>query len=237
MGFIVFRPSYLQEKQKSPLLARDLLITRSLILFSSFFILQIFIRGIFPNTNYFYGFYNNPGDYYRTKIFPYVILWLFALLVMYFIVISRRELNKKQITNTFVFLNNSSLALKLTKYYLTTKLPDFRKLAHESDPLNFDILFKKSITQDIDKLVQAFKANDLKPLNAAGVVKHVLYISEPLRNNLRDAIAKFFQEMALESSTNANLTLEIDNIWKKINKAFLQWESSIVYDEVSQQHK
>ena len=152
------------------------------------------------------------------------IIWLFpaTIIAIGLLVIKRRQYNQ----NLMNKLLGSDLASKLTKYFLLTQLSEIKTALDTSDPLDFDIKFKIAIEKNLNRLKKSFKANNIKIRSKKIIKKYVLTIAQPLRESLREAIGKNFTEIYLRDENPVeDQVVNYEEIWRKINKAFLQWES------------
>jgi hypothetical protein len=202
---------------------KQLFIIRSILYSTLSLIVILFLVSL---RNFVSNFYNyeriNPliGTYWFTL---FLLIPLIGILLYYY----RKERQKDQ-EKAYNELILSSLARNLTKYYLLTELSEIKDVLNSSNPLDFDISFKNVIENNLNLLKKSFRANNIKSTSNKVLKKYVLHIASPLRESLREAIGKNFTELYLNSDNAIPMEermINYDEIWKKVNKAFLQWES------------
>ena len=87
--------------------------------------------------------------------------------------------------------------------------------------------FKRTIESGIHRLRESCNSNGLKIKSDNGLKKYVLHVASPLRETLREAIGKNYTEIYLgDTIPSEERVVNYDEIWRKLNKAFLQWESN-----------
>ncbi|OLS24846.1 MAG: hypothetical protein HeimC3_17210 [Candidatus Heimdallarchaeota archaeon LC_3] len=209
------------ETQSNNYLRRDLYVSRLIISLFIAIIVSIFI--IWMN------FYFNSINIYGLSLglnllFIFISTILMIPLIIYTINYNTKRENIKA-NETLLELEKSSLARKLTKYYLLTRLSEIKNILDTTNPLTFDMKFKKAIEKNINELVNSFKSNGLTIKNTLGVKKIALEVASPLREHLREAIGKNFTELYLNGDYPTVSQIDFGEVWQKINKAYLQWES------------
>jgi hypothetical protein len=175
------------------------------------------------------GYYNNTGPWYNFQhvdfMYRVIAIWIlpwFGLLIYFY-----RRNQKTNEMETYGQLLNSQLALNLSKYYLLTRLSEIKNVLDTTDPLDFDMKFKRTIEGNVLRLKESCNSNGLKIKSEKGLKKYVLHVASPLRETLREAIGKNYTELYLSDTIpSEERVINYDEIWRKLNKAFLQWESN-----------
>ncbi|KKL99430.1 hypothetical protein LCGC14_1814520 [marine sediment metagenome] len=170
-----------------------------------------------------YSHYNFIRPFQGALFFSIILLSPIIVVIYYFFEMRRNT----QSEETFNQLINHHLAMNLTKYYLLTQLTEIKNVLNSSNPLDFDLSFKKIIESNLRLLKKSFVSNGIKVKSDFGLKKYVLHIASPLRESLREAIGRNFSELYLNDDIPSEERLiNYDEIWNKVNKAFLQWESN-----------
>ncbi|OLS21543.1 MAG: hypothetical protein HeimC3_35270 [Candidatus Heimdallarchaeota archaeon LC_3] len=219
----IFKTLY--EKNTNTLLIRDLIIYRLIIYISISILLGIILLYVYSMLT---GYYYSVGGIFDFSLFRYslqlIAVWSIPLLI--FLVYFYNKLIKKRRIETYDALMGSSLAKNLTRYYLLTRLSEIKTILNSTDPLDFDMKFKKTIENNISRLVESCNSNGISIKSKTGLKKYVLHIATPLRETLREAIGQNFTEIYLSDDIpSEERIINYDEVWRKINKAFLQWES------------
>lgn len=174
-----------------------------------------------------YGYYDS-NSYYDLSFVGHSIqlisVWMIPLLLYSLFYYKKRS--DKHCKETFEILMESSLARNLSRYYLLTRLSEIKTILNSTDPLDFDMKFKKTIENNIHRLVESCNSNGISIKSKKGLKRYVLHVATPLRESLREAIGQNFTEIYLSDEIpSEERVINYDEVWRKINKAFLQWES------------
>ena len=217
-----FRTLY--EKNTRRLLIRDLIISRMIIYLFISLIIGIIYSFIY---SMLYGYYDS-NSYYDLSFVGHSIqlisVWMIPLLLYSLFYYKKRS--DKHCKETFEILMESSLARNLSRYYLLTRLSEIKTILNSTDPLDFDMKFKKTIENNIHRLVESCNSNGISIKSKKGLKRYVLHVATPLRESLREAIGQNFTEIYLSDEIpSEERVINYDEVWRKINKAFLQWES------------
>ncbi|OLS18416.1 MAG: hypothetical protein HeimC3_49410 [Candidatus Heimdallarchaeota archaeon LC_3] len=199
----------------------ELFILRSVLYSALSLIIIVFLLSL-GNFVGSYSHYNyirpNQGASFLT------IALLLPLLILFYKFGDSRSIKHKK--ETFNALIDQPLPRNLTKYYLLTQLSEIKNVLNSSNPLDFDISFKNIIESNLILLRRSFNANGITVKSLEGLKKYVLHIAYPLRESLREAIGRNFSELYLNDIPSEERIINYDEIWNKVNKTFLQWESS-----------
>lgn len=173
------------------------------------------------------GYYFEAGRFFNFVYFMDWVIFFWSVPGLGILIFYWRKLLHKREVETYDQLLASPLALNLTKYYLLTRLSQIKNVLDSTDPLDFDMKFKKTIEKKLTRLKESCKSNGIKIKSLKGLKNYVLHVASPLRETLREAIGRNYTEIYLSDNISSeDRVVNYDEIWRKINKAFLQWESN-----------
>ncbi|MHA1983052.1 MAG: hypothetical protein ACW967_01780 [Candidatus Hodarchaeales archaeon] len=214
------------DSSENKLFLKDLFIYRLIfyLIVSTFVIfillwIKVIMEDYYDSTGPWYNFLHI--DFMYRVIAIWILPWFGVLIYIY------RRNKKTNEMETYEQLLGSKLALNLSKYYLLTRLSEIKNVLDTTDPLDFDMKFKKTIERNVLRLKESCNSNGLKIKSENGLKKYVLHVASPLRETLREAIGKNYTELYLSDTIpSEERVVNYDEIWRKLNKAFLQWESN-----------
>ena len=92
----------------------------------------------------------------------------------------------------------------------------------------------KSIFQnDIDRMQQLFKYNHIRSYSKAATLKFVMQIANPIITDLQLTLEQHLtEELLKENNNSSHLQINVDNLWKKVEKIMTQWESTFSDSEM-----
>ncbi|MHA1989344.1 MAG: hypothetical protein ACW981_00110 [Candidatus Hodarchaeales archaeon] len=216
----------IMDSSENKLFLKDLLVYRLIfyLVISSFVIfvllwIKVIMEAYYISTEPWYNFLH--VDFMYRVIFVWILPWFGVLAYVY------RRNQKTNEMETYEQLLSSQLAMNLSKYYLLTRLSEIKNVLDTTDPLDFDMKFKRTIERNVLRLKESCNSNGLKIKSDGGLKKYVLHVASPLRETLREAIGKNYTELYLSDTIpSEERVINYDEVWRKLNKAFLQWESN-----------
>lgn len=92
---------------------------------------------------------------------------------------------------------------------------------------------KDIFQNDIDRMQQLFKYNHIKTYSKVTSLKFVMRIADPIIKDLQLTLEQHLtEELLKESNTSKNLQINVDNLWKKVEKIVANWESTFSDSEL-----
>jgi hypothetical protein len=180
--------------------------------------------------------------YYREKLSDFSHLMYKNIKVYGIIVIgfSYRNLKKHNPISFFKYqftlrkLSNHDQAVFFTKKYIIIQSKFLKNALPGALPQTISNTIEKIFENDIERLQQLFKINNIKTYSNKAILKFVMITANLIIKDLQRTLQEHLTEELLKENNDAkSLQVNVEDLWKKANKIMLQWESTFTDTELS----
>jgi hypothetical protein len=131
-------------------------------------------------------------------------------------------------------LNNNYHAVFFAKKFIIIQSTAIKNILPGTMPETISQSIKTIFKNDLDRLQQLFKFNHIKSYSKTATLNFVMKTANPIIKDLQLTLEQHLTEELLKDNNNSkNLQINVDNLWKKVEKTMIQWESTFTDSELS----
>ena len=129
-------------------------------------------------------------------------------------------------------LQNNYRAVYFAKKFIIIQAKPIKASLPGLLPSTVSASVKDIFQNDIDRMHQLFKYNHITTYSKSATLKFVMKVAEPIIKDLQLALEQHLTEELLKESNSAkNMSIDVDNLWKKIEKIMTNWQSTFTESE------
>lgn len=124
-------------------------------------------------------------------------------------------------------LSNNYRAVYFAKKFIILQSKSIKATLPGVMPETIATSIKGIFQNDIDRMQQLFKYNHIRIHSKSATLKFVMKIADPIIKDLQLTLEQHLtEELLKEQNDSKNLKLNVDTLWKKVEKIMVQWEST-----------
>ena len=193
-----------------------------------------------------YSIYNMHELYWSDSSGAILLWYIFItlLLILFIYRIEFKSFTKKifRKINLFTYaldeasvrsLSNNYRAIYFAKKFIILQSNSIKKSLPGLLPSTIPFSLKATFEADIDRMEQLFKYNHISVYSKGAILKFVMKTADPIIKDLQLTLEQHLTEELLKENNNSkNLQINIDNLWQKVEKIMVQWESTFSNSEM-----
>lgn len=124
-------------------------------------------------------------------------------------------------------LQNNYRAVYFAKKFIIIQSKPIKASLPGLLPSTVSASVKDIFQNDIDRMHQLFKYNHITTYSKSATLKFVMKVAEPIIKDLELTLEQHLtEELLKESNSSKNMSIDVDNLWKKIEKIMTNWQST-----------
>ena len=129
-------------------------------------------------------------------------------------------------------LNNNYRAVYFSKKFIIIQAKQIKTTLPGLMPGNVYVTMKNIFQDDIERMQQLFLYNHIKTYSKIAILKFVMKIADPIIKDLQLTLEQYLtEELLKENNDIKNLTINIDNLWNRVEKIMTNWESTFTEND------
>ena len=130
-------------------------------------------------------------------------------------------------------LSNNYRAVYFAKKFIILQSKPIKATLPGLLPDTITASMKGIFLNDIDRMQQLFKYNHIRSYSKSATLKFVMNIADPIIKDLQLTLEQHLTEELLKENNNSkDLQINVDNLWKKVEKIMINWESTFSDSEL-----
>ena len=130
-------------------------------------------------------------------------------------------------------LRDNYQAVYFAKKFIIIQSKSIKAILPGLLPSNVSPSIKNILSNDIERLQQLFHYNHIRTYSKTATLKFAMKIADPIIKDLQLTLEQHLTEELLKENNDAkNLSINIDNLWKKVEKIMVNWESTFSESEL-----
>ena len=130
-------------------------------------------------------------------------------------------------------LNNDDQAVFFTKKFIIIQSKHLKNALPGALPATIPEIIQNIFKNDIDRLQQLFKINNIKTYSNKAILKFVMNTANLIIKDLQKTLQEHLTEELLKETNDAKqLQVNVEELWQKANKVMIQWESTFTDAEL-----
>lgn len=178
---------------------------------------------------------------FREKLIDYLSIFIyktkkFSRAIGPFILVLLDKINPiKYILTKYTLkkLNNNDQAVFFARRFIIIQSDKIKNSLPAMLPETVSMSFERIFIDDIDRMNRLLKINKIKSYSEAAVLKFIMSIARPIIIDMQRTLQEYLTlELLKNTSDSKNLQINIDDLWKKVNKIMANWESTFSDSEL-----
>ena len=130
-------------------------------------------------------------------------------------------------------LNNDDQAVFFAKKFIIIQSKHLKNALPGALPLTIPSVIEGIFANDIERLQQLFKINNIKTYSNKAILKFVMITANLIIKDLQKTLQEHLtQELLKETNDAKQLQVNVEELWQKANKIMVQWESTFTDTEL-----
>ena len=118
------------------------------------------------------------------------------------------------------------------KKFIALQTPSIKSILPGATPDTIQNVIKDLFVNDIERLKTLFKINSINVYSNKAIINLVMKIASPIIHDIKIILQQHITEELLKENTKTEeFTINIEELWKKVNKTLARFQSGFADEE------